>query len=92
MEDILVANPDVNLLIAENDAMAIGALKAINEAGKGSDITVAAFDGQKEAYELIKEAIVKKIEEESGIKNEKLPDFKKSIEEIAKKNNIKKKI
>jgi len=55
MEDILVANPDINLLIAENDAMAIGALKAINEAGKESDITVAAFDGQKEAYELIKD-------------------------------------
>ena len=55
MEDILVANPDINLLVAENDAMAIGALKAINEAGKAAGITVAAFDGQKEAYELIRE-------------------------------------
>ncbi len=55
MEDILVANPDINLLIAENDAMGIGALKAINEAGKAEDITVVGFDGQKEAYELIME-------------------------------------
>jgi ribose transport system substrate-binding protein len=55
MEDILVANPDINLLVAENDAMAIGALKAINESGKAAYITVAGFDGQKEAYELIKE-------------------------------------
>ncbi|HUX97343.1 MAG TPA: substrate-binding domain-containing protein [Bacteroidales bacterium] len=55
MEDILVANPDINLLVAENDAMAMGALKAINEAGKASKISVAGFDGQKEAYELIKE-------------------------------------
>lgn len=55
MEDILVANPDINLLVAENDAMAMGALKAINESGKADDITVAGFDGQKEAYELIKE-------------------------------------
>jgi ribose transport system substrate-binding protein len=55
MEDILVANPDINLLVAENDAMAIGALKAINESGKTPGITVTAFDGQKEAYELIKE-------------------------------------
>ena len=55
MEDILVANPDINLLVAENDAMAMGALKAINEAGKASSLTVVGFDGQKEAYELIKE-------------------------------------
>jgi ribose transport system substrate-binding protein len=55
MEDILVANPDINLLVAENDAMALGALKAINESGKTSNITIAGFDGQKEAYELIKQ-------------------------------------
>ena len=55
MEDILVANPDINLLVAENDAMGMGALKAINESGKAADITVVGFDGQKEAYELIKE-------------------------------------
>jgi ribose transport system substrate-binding protein len=55
MEDILVAHPDINLLVAENDAMAMGALKAINEAGKAGGILIAAFDGQKEAYELIKE-------------------------------------
>ena len=55
MEDILVANPDVNLLVAENDAMGMGALKAIHEAGKAARITIVSFDGQKEAYELIKE-------------------------------------
>lgn len=55
MEDILVAHPDINLLVAENDAMGMGALKAIQEAGKEAGITIAGFDGQKEAYELIKE-------------------------------------
>ena len=55
MEDILVANPDIDLLVAENDAMAMGALKAINEAGKSANITVVGFDGQKEAYELIRQ-------------------------------------
>ncbi len=54
MEDILVALPDVNVLLAENDAMALGALRAINEAGKTDNVTIVAVDGQKEAYELIR--------------------------------------
>lgn len=54
MEDILVAHKDVNVLFAENDAMAIGALKAIKELGMEGKITIVGVDGQKEAYELIK--------------------------------------
>lgn len=54
MEDILVAHPYVNVLLAENDAMALGALNVIEQMGKEGQITVLGFDGQKEAYELIK--------------------------------------
>ncbi|MGO4273005.1 substrate-binding domain-containing protein [Paenibacillus sp. TAF58] len=55
MEDILTAHPDVNVLVTENDSMALGAMKAIQAAGKKNDILiVAAADGQKEALELIK--------------------------------------
>ncbi len=54
MEDILVAHPYVNVLLAENDAMAMGAMKAIKEMGKENQITVLGYDGQKEAYEMIK--------------------------------------
>jgi ribose transport system substrate-binding protein len=55
MEDILVAHSDINVLISEQDAMAMGALQAITEAGKKDDILiVAGADGQKEAFELIK--------------------------------------
>ena len=53
MEDILVAFPNINVLVAENDAMGMGALKAIQEAGRSGEVLVVAFDGQKEAYELI---------------------------------------
>lgn len=54
MEDILVAHSDIDLLMAENDAMALGARQAIKEEGKEDDIlVVAAADGQKEAMELI---------------------------------------
>ncbi len=55
MEDILAAHPDVNLLVAENDAMAMGALKAIEESGRADNVLVVGYDGQKEAYELIME-------------------------------------
>ena len=54
MEDILVAHSDINVLISEQDAMALGAMQAIKEAGKENEILVlAAADGQKEAFEKI---------------------------------------
>lgn len=55
MEDILVAHPYVNVLLAENDAMAMGAIRAIREMGRQDQITILGYDGQKEAYELIKQ-------------------------------------
>lgn len=55
MEDILVAHKDVNVLFAENDAMAIGAMKTIREMGLQKQIAIVGVDGQKEAYELIKQ-------------------------------------
>ena len=56
MEDILVANPDINVLLCENDSMCLGAMRAIQEAGKQEQIlVVAAADGQKEALEMIME-------------------------------------
>lgn len=55
MEDIVVAYPDINMLIAENDNMALGAMKAIAEAGMQDQIRIfAVCDGQKEAMALIK--------------------------------------
>ena len=54
MEDILVAHPDINVLFGENDSMTLGAIEAVKEAGKTSDILIlAAADGQKEALKLI---------------------------------------
>jgi len=54
MEDILVGQPDFNVMLAENDSMALGALKAIRESGRKDILVLAAADGQKEALELIK--------------------------------------
>ncbi len=90
MEDILVAHPDVNVVLAENDSMALGARKALADAKKLQGVLVlAAADGQKEALELIKKgeygatglndpALVAKTAVEFGVKavNGQLPsDF-----------------
>ena len=54
MEDILVAHPDINVVITESDVCVLGAIKAIKQAGKTDDILiVAAADGQKEAIKYI---------------------------------------
>lgn len=53
MEDILVAHPKVNVLLAENDAMAMGALRAITEMNLQQQITILGYDAQKEALKLI---------------------------------------
>ena len=54
MEDILVAHPDVNVVLGENDSMVLGARKALEAAGKLDGVMlVAAADGQKEAIKMI---------------------------------------
>ena len=54
MEDVLVAHPDVNVVITESDVCVLGAIKAIAKAGKTKDILiVAGADGQKEAIKYI---------------------------------------
>lgn len=56
MEDVLVAHPDINVVITESDVCVLGAIKAIAQAGKTDDILiVAAADGQKEAIKYIME-------------------------------------
>jgi ribose transport system substrate-binding protein len=52
-EDLLVAHPDVNAIFANNDSMALGALAALQAAGR-TDVLVSGIDGQKEAFAEIK--------------------------------------
>jgi ribose transport system substrate-binding protein len=57
MEDLLTAHPDINMVLAENDSMALGAMRAIQDAGKADKniLIFAAADGQKEAVKLIED-------------------------------------
>lgn len=54
-EALLQAHPDANILYAHNDEMAIGAIAAIEAAGKvpGKDIIVASIDGEKDGLQAI---------------------------------------
>jgi erythritol transport system substrate-binding protein len=54
METILQSNPDIQGVIAGNDTMALGAVAAIDAAGKTGEIVVAGFDGSPDAVEAIK--------------------------------------
>lgn len=72
-EDLITANPNVNLVLAENDSMLIGAITALENAGItfGKDGTVkliAAADGSKAGYDCVKEGSIMAIGENSPIK------------------------
>ena len=54
-QDILQSNPDVDGIFAINDPSALGAVAAIEAAGKAGKIKVIGFDGQPEAKQAIKD-------------------------------------
>lgn len=55
MEAFLKADPTITAVYAHNDDMALGAIQAIEEAGKkpGTDILVVSIDGMKEMVQAI---------------------------------------
>ncbi len=52
-QNIITANPDVELFYCGNDNMAIGAIRAITEAKLQDKIKVIGFDGVSEALDMI---------------------------------------
>ncbi|GAA4446370.1 substrate-binding domain-containing protein [Phytohabitans houttuyneae] len=53
MESLLATNPDLAAVFCENDAMCLGAQRAIADAGKAKQIIIAGVDGQNEALKAI---------------------------------------
>ena len=55
METLLQAHPDVNIVYAHNDEMAIGAIHALELAGRtpGEDVLVVSIDGTRDALQAI---------------------------------------
>ena len=54
-ETLLQAHPEANVIYAHNDEMAIGAISALEAAGKkpGVDVLVLSIDGGREAVKLV---------------------------------------
>ncbi len=54
-ETLLQAHPDADIIYAHNDEMAIGAISAVEAAGKvaGKDVMILSIDGGKEIVQLI---------------------------------------
>jgi ribose transport system substrate-binding protein len=52
MQDLLQAHPNVKIVYAHNDDMALGALQVLKEAGR-NDVIVAGVDGLSEALKIM---------------------------------------
>ncbi|PIJ48323.1 D-ribose ABC transporter substrate-binding protein RbsB [Erwinia sp. OLTSP20] len=52
MQNLLTAHPDVQAVFAQNDEMALGALRALQTAGK-SDVIVVGFDGTADGIKAV---------------------------------------
>jgi ribose transport system substrate-binding protein len=54
-EDMLQANPDLDAIFGINDDSALGALAAVEKAGKQGRVTIIGFDAVPEARKAIRE-------------------------------------
>jgi ribose transport system substrate-binding protein len=55
MENILTSQPDINAVFASSDQMALGAIEAIDAAGKIGKVIVVGFDAGEEALQSIRQ-------------------------------------
>ncbi len=56
MENMLAANPNVQAVFAQNDEMALGALRAVQAAGK--DVLIVGFDGTEDGIAAVKRGVL----------------------------------
>lgn len=56
-QNLLQANPDVTMIFAQADALALGAAQAVEVAGLPQEIHVAGFDGDTAALEALRDGV-----------------------------------
>lgn len=82
MEGMLARHPDIDVVVSQNDDMTLGALEALNEAGKttgvGGDVIVISFDAVHKALELVADGVI-------NVDIECNPEQGEYIEEVIRK-------
>lgn len=92
MEAFMKSSGDkINVLFAENDDMAMGAIQAIEEVGKvpGKDIIIISFDGTNDALQQIEDGKINCVVECNPLYGE---DILKTAEAIADGEKVEKKV
>ncbi|WP_418959932.1 ABC transporter substrate-binding protein [Streptomyces tritici] len=81
MQAFLKSHDDIDVLYAHNDDMALGAIQAIEEAGKkpGTDIKVISVDGIKDAFVAMKDKKINVVVECNPLLGDQLMDLVKKV-------------
>ncbi|WP_030394417.1 MULTISPECIES: ABC transporter substrate-binding protein [Kitasatospora] len=81
MQAFLKAQPKIDVLYAHNDDMALGAIQAIEEAGKkpGSDIRIISVDGVKDAFTAMSQGKINVDVECNPLLGDQLMDLVKKV-------------
>jgi simple sugar transport system substrate-binding protein len=80
-EALLKSNPDINLIYAHNDDMGLGAIEAIEAAGKvpGKDIKIVTVDAVKDGMTALSQGKINFIVECSPLLGPQLMDLAKKV-------------
>ncbi|WP_326607497.1 ABC transporter substrate-binding protein [Streptomyces sp. NBC_01799] len=83
MAAFLQSNPDINVLFAHNDDMAIGAIQSIEAAGKkpGKDILIVSIDGVKDGFVAMSDGKINAIVECNPLLGPQLMDIVKKVKD-----------
>ncbi|MEV7565730.1 ABC transporter substrate-binding protein [Streptomyces tanashiensis] len=81
MQAFLKSHEDIDVLYAHNDDMALGAIQAIEEAGKkpGTDIKVISVDGIKDAFVAMQQKKINVVVECNPLLGDQLMELAKKV-------------
>ncbi|MFE2916615.1 ABC transporter substrate-binding protein [Kitasatospora indigofera] len=81
MQAFLKSQPKIDVLYAHNDDMALGAIQAIEEAGKqpGKDIKIISIDGVKDAFTAMSQGKINVVVECNPLLGDQLMELAKMV-------------
>ena len=81
MEGLLARHSDIDVLFSHNDAMTLGAIEAIEEAGlqPGKDIVIVTVDGEQAAIDLLKQGKINCVVECTPLIGDKIMELTKKL-------------